>query len=92
MAESLEYLVKMWANEARVSHSLLPASRKIREQFARVAGRGCVREGASLERIEAWEREHGYALPEGLRCWLRRSDGFYGRGGPLVHPLRRLGR
>jgi hypothetical protein len=49
------------------------------------------RPGVSPPEIDAWERRHGFALPEGLRVWLKLSNGLYLQGGPLIHPLSAIG-
>ena len=48
------------------------------------------RPGIEARAINAWERRHGYRLPESLRAWLALSNGFY-REAPLVHPLTAIG-
>jgi hypothetical protein len=67
----------------------LPAPGSLAEAFRGVPD-PC-RPGVNPRAIDAWERRHGHALPEGLRAWLVLSDGFYLDDGPLIHPLSAIG-
>lgn len=87
MASRLADLVGLWADRVGVDPGLLPSAAELDGRFG---GSDPTRPPADPERVAAWERRHGFALPEGLRAWLRLSDGFY-HGGPVVHPLSAIG-
>jgi hypothetical protein len=82
-----ERLVARWAAEVGVGRDRLPPP----GAFDRDFGPDACRPGASLKALDSWERRHGFRLPTGLRAWLRRSDGLYRAGDPLIHPLDSIG-
>jgi hypothetical protein len=69
---------------------LLPSRERLHEAFERDNHGGPCRGGADPQRLDLWERAHGFPLPRGLRAWLLVSDGFY-RDGPLIHPVTAIG-
>jgi hypothetical protein len=87
MRSRLHDLVSQWADEVKIppEQRPVPAALKTLER----AGFEC-RPGADPLLIAAWERRHGFLLPQGLRTWLALSDGFY-VGDPLIHPLTAIG-
>ena len=89
MGRSLADLVGLWCDAVRVAPNARPTPAQLDRSFGRL-GETC-RPGADPARLRSWERRFGYPLPEGLKAWLRLSDGFYAGGGPLIHPLSALG-
>lgn len=89
MTSELAVLVGRWCDAAGIAPELRPAPAQL------VAGFGpderTCRSGIDPDRLASWDRRFGFALPESLKAWLRLSDGFYCREGPLVHPLSGIG-
>jgi hypothetical protein len=75
-----------WARVVGIDGTRLPDPSLLESRF----GAGTCRPGAAADRVNAWERRHGFRLPRGLRAWLLLSDGFY-QDGPLIHPLTAIG-
>jgi hypothetical protein len=88
MGSLLHDRVGRWVAATGVDPRLAPTTAALAASFG--GGPDPCRPGADPRAIVAWERRHGFALPKGLRAWLRLSDGFY-RGGPLIHPLSAIG-
>jgi hypothetical protein len=88
MGSQLRDRVGRWAETMGISR-LAPGASAL-EAGLHDAPDSC-RPGVSPPEIEAWERRHGFALPEGLRVWLKLSNGLYLDGGPLIHPLSAIG-
>jgi hypothetical protein len=89
MVSRLADLVERWCNESGVAPELRPTPAQLEAGFW--TGTQHCRPGTDHARLLSWERRFGFALPESLKAWLRLSDGFYGEGGPLVHPLAAIG-
>ncbi len=88
MAGSLEELVTNWVIGGGFDERLVP-ERAVLESGFPAASEPC-RLGADQRAIAAWEDRHGYRLPDGLKRWLRLSNGLY-RSGPLIHPIFAIG-
>ncbi len=78
-------LVDRWCDLARIEPGRRPDPAAIRRAFP-----DAFRPPADPAEIEAWERRHGYGLPEGLKHWLGLSNGLFA-DGPLIHPLSAIG-
>jgi hypothetical protein len=89
MIRQLADLVERWCDESGVSPDLRPTSAQLEAGFW--TGTQHCRVGTDQSKILSWERRFGYTLPDSLKAWLRLSDGFYGEGGPLIHPLSAIG-
>ena len=89
MGRSLQERVGLWCDAVGVGPGDRPSPAHLDRAFA-LCDETC-RPGADPARLRSWERRFGYPLPDGLKAWLRLSDGFYAGGGPLVHPLSALG-
>jgi hypothetical protein len=87
MENPAEGLVARWAATVGVGPDRLPPPGALERAF----GPAACREGATVSAIDAWQRRHGFRLPDGLRWWLRLSDGLYRGGNPLIHPLDSIG-
>jgi hypothetical protein len=86
--EALADGVGRWADAVGLARGFLPGPAELRRLF-RGSGDVC-RPPADPAAVDAWERRHGFRLPESLRAWLLVSDGLY-RGAPLIHPLTAIG-
>ncbi len=88
MRSQLNDRVGRWVASTGIDPAIAPTPADLEARF------GCLadpcRTGADPREIDAWERRHGYSLPQGLRNWLVLSNGFYVRG-PLIHPLSAIG-
>lgn len=80
--------VAKWVSVMGISPRRAPSASAIEARFGHVSD-PC-RPGTTPREIAAWERRHGYKLPEGLRVWLSLSNGLY-VDGPLIHPLSAIG-
>ena len=89
MAGSLADRVGLWCDAVGVAPSRRPVPAQLDRSFA--PGPEPCRPGADPARLRSWERRFGFALPEGLKAWLRLSDGFYAGEGPMIHPLAAIG-
>ena len=89
MPRPLANLVGRWCEESGVAPELRPSVAQLEAGFW--TGTQHCRIGTDLGRLLSWERRFGFALPDSLKTWLRLSDGFYGEGGPLIHPLAAIG-
>jgi hypothetical protein len=90
MTNRVDQCVARWAKALGIDPAALPSPRFLRTHFDHGDDGGPCRPGAEPHRLDAWERSHGFRLPEGLRAWLLVSDGFY-LEGPLIHPLTAIG-
>ncbi len=88
MRSQLNDRVGRWVASTGIDPALAPTPADLDVRF-RGLGDPC-RPGADPREIDAWERRHGYSLPQGLRNWLVLSNGFY-VNGPLIHPLSAIG-
>lgn len=88
MGSLLNDRVGRWVAAVGVDPALAPTGEELAAAYAGVEN-PC-RPGASPREIDAWERRHGFELPQGLRAWLALSNGFY-LDGPLIHPLSAIG-
>jgi hypothetical protein len=88
MDSPLSERVAKWVAAMGISPRRMPSAATIEAGFGHFA-RPC-RPGTTPREIAAWERRHGFKLPEGLRVWLALSNGLYG-DGPLIHPLAAIG-
>ncbi|WP_152051558.1 SMI1/KNR4 family protein [Tautonia marina] len=86
--DRLEEAVGSWARTSGVPSSWLPTPQAL---AAIRGGTSALRPPVSLARLDDWEDRHGFALPRGLRAWLRLSDGFYPESGPAIHPIGAIG-
>jgi hypothetical protein len=89
MLRPLADLVERWCEESGVAPELRPTAAQLDAGFW--TGTQHCRVGTNLPKLLSWERRFGYTLPESLKTWLRLSNGFYGEGGPLIHPLSAIG-
>jgi hypothetical protein len=81
--------VRRWAAALGIAPGRVPTRAALGAAFGETAD-PC-RPGVDPAAVDAWERRHGYRLPESLRAWLTLSDGFYLSDGPLIHPLSAIG-
>ena len=88
MISPLNDLVGRWVASVGIDPALAPTSAALESRFGQ--GADPTRPGAEAPEIEAWERRHGFLLPEALRAWLLLSNGFY-LDGPWIHPLSGIG-
>ena len=88
MGSQLNDRVGRWVASTGIDPAFAPKSDDLEARFRGVPD-PC-RPGADPREIDAWERRHGFTLPDGLRRWLALSNGFYVRG-PLIHPLSAIG-
>jgi hypothetical protein len=88
MGSLLNDRVGRWVASAGIDPARVPTPAELDARF-RCRPEPC-RPGVDPSEVSAWERRHGYALPETLRAWLVLSNGFYA-GGPLIHPLSAIG-
>jgi hypothetical protein len=89
MLRRLTELVSRWCEESGVPPDLRPTPAQLEAGFW--TGAQHCRVGTDLPRLLSWERRFGYELPSSLKNWLRLSNGFYGEGGPLIHPIAAIG-
>ena len=89
MVRPLADLVGRWCEESGVDPDLRPTPAQL--DAGVWTGTQHARVGTDLPRLLSWERRFGYTLPDSLKNWLRLSNGFYGEGGPLIHPLSAIG-
>jgi hypothetical protein len=89
MLRPLADLVDRWCEESEVPLELRPTPAQLDAGFW--TGTQHCRLGTNQAKLLSWERRFGYELPASLKTWLRLSNGFYGEGGPLVHPLAAIG-
>ena len=88
MGSQLNDRVGRWVASIGIDPARVPAPAELDALFAGLPD-PC-RPPADPAEIAAWERRHGFALPEGLRVWLALSNGFYAKG-PLIHPITAIG-
>src|SRR5438132_10816976 len=88
MGSQLNDRVGRWVASTGIDPSRAPTAADLEARFRDLPD-PC-RPGADPTELDAWERRHGFALPDGLRAWLLLSNGFYLRG-PLVHPISAIG-
>jgi hypothetical protein len=88
MDSPLSERVAKWVAALGISPRRMPSASAIEAVFGHVSN-PC-RLGTTPREIFAWERRHGFKLPEGLRVWLALSNGLYG-DGPLIHPISAIG-
>jgi hypothetical protein len=89
MGIQLNDLVGRWVASIGFDPRVVPAAATLAARFGN--GPDPCRGGADPSAIEAWERRHGFQLPQSLRAWLVLSDGFYGGAAPLIHPIAAIG-
>jgi hypothetical protein len=88
MARRLVEILDRWCDLVAIENALRPAPDWISARFP--SDLLATRPGVARSEIAAWERRHGYTLPEGLEHWLTLSNGFFA-DGPLIHPLSAIG-
>jgi hypothetical protein len=89
MGSPLNDLAGRWVESVGIDPALAPTSAALERLIDRVPEPS--RPAADLRQVVAWERRHGFRLPDGLRTWLELSNGFYAAKGPLIHPLSAIG-
>lgn len=88
MESRLSERVARWVAAMGLSPRRAPSALTLESSFGHIID-PC-RPGTTPREIAAWERRHGFKLPEGLRVWLALSNGLY-VDGPLIHPLSAIG-
>jgi hypothetical protein len=88
LGSQLNDRVGRWVASTGIDPARAPTSSELEALFRGVPD-PC-RPGVNPRAVDAWERRHGFSLPDGLRRWLILSDGFYVKG-PLIHPLSAIG-
>jgi hypothetical protein len=88
MACPLGELVNCWIAWGGIDARLAPEATALASAFR--GGVESCRPGADPRTIAAWEDRHGYRLPQGLKAWLRLSNGLFG-SGPFIHPIAAIG-
>jgi hypothetical protein len=88
MGSRLAEVVAAWADAVGVPVPARPANGTVVvDRF----GPDATRPGVPIDRLDDWQRRHGFRLPSALRAWLLLSDGLFLDGNPLVHPIEALG-
>lgn len=88
MLSRLTEAVELWCDARSIVESRRPNSAQLAINFANWGDP--TRPPIELADITDWERRHSYSLPQGLREWLRLSNGFQ-LAGPVIHPLAGIG-
>lgn len=79
-------VIRIWAGERGRSDDFT----RVPSDRLGVFGGESLRPGLAPAELDAWQDRYGFRLPDGLRAWLKLSNGLY-LDGPLIHPLSGIG-